>query len=443
MVQSSNNGKANEGEAYDNDKLPSDEPFNSEIHIRGDSHLISHDPHLNEDGDALHRFLLEQAAFPPSFLLSCSGTHQETRTRQAQVPNGQGGTRSQTETYPVTITDFAFTINLTQCIISEPLGPPIYIAGDRSAISRGKTHLEVDEAPTKGADGKDLEMSQIQLGKQFRRKATSEEKDAADTRAHRLELVGLPPWVHLPGEPLGTQATVDSDEARHRFQYSVHGVDQTFDDSGLQVPGENLRQWADEYCRSKKMLKEFNFHKIVYGWNLAELREEIARMIKLHWSHGGSHQPDIKFTLESDVVSVRPDNWLSRILSRRLVKFLLWVLLIYPLVIWPYKRFGSGGGGEWRVAGSAYAMAKWVHLEDSVPGETVESYSQRVPPIPSLRTLRATPKGISRLEGTREGEWFREWEGTIASFVREKRINRTPVTMPSNQPGAVLDGYRG
>ncbi|KAG8994550.1 hypothetical protein FRB94_009797 [Tulasnella sp. JGI-2019a] len=395
--------------------------YNSEMRIRGDTHLISHDPHLNANGEALHRFLLEQAVFPPQFFVSCKGTHQETRTRS----NGKGGV----ETYYVTITDFDFVIDLTRHIIAEPFGAPIFIVGDRDATFRGKTHKEVDEGPTKTPEGKDLEASEIALGKQFRRKATGEEKDRSEERKNHLEGAGLPPWVHLPGEPVGTQAGVDKDEARRRFQYGVHGPDQTFDDSGVQPPLQDLRQWAEEYCESRKMLKEFNFEKIVHGWNFLELQGEIAKTLRANWAHP-KNDPHIKFHASSEIISVRPDNWLSRMLSRRLVKFFLWIFLIYPLFIWPYKRWGRGGGGEWRVAGAAYSIAKWVHLEDSYPGERVEEYRQRTPVLPSLRYLRATPKGISRLEGMLENEWFHAWQETIATFARTKRDNTTPVETP-------------
>lgn len=177
------------------------------------------------------------------------------------------------------------------------------------------------------------------------------------------------------------------------------------------------------------MLKEFTFHKVVHGWNLLELRERITGTLKASWKHP-LNTPTITFNVSSDVVSVRPDNWLSRMLSHGLYKFLLCLCLVYPLVIWPYKRYGRGGGGEWRVAGAAYATAKWVHLEDSVPGESVETYSRRAPVLPSLRFLRTTPKGISRLEGIREAEWFDAWQGTIATLVRQRRNSATAVVTP-------------
>lgn len=283
-------------------------------------------------------------------------------------------------------------------------------------------------------------------GVQFRRKATSDEEDSAHVRKDLLEERGVPPWFLLQGELPGTQASIESSQARWKYQYAAHCPSVGSQGDGpreLQAPAKNLRGWADDYCSSKKMLKEFNFHKTVHGWNFGELEEAVHGTVMRNWMRPGN-VPTIKVTVQSDVVSIRPDNWLSRMLSRRFVKFLLWVFLVYPLVIWPFKRFGRGGGGEWRVAGAAYALAKWVHLEDSQVGETADQYGQRAPKIPSLRALRTTPRGVSRLEGVREGEWFREWEHTIASCVQQRRISSDPLTVPFTggvAPGALLDGY--
>ncbi|KAG8988419.1 hypothetical protein FRB93_004107 [Tulasnella sp. JGI-2019a] len=419
---------------------PSETPTNtSDVRIRSDMHLISHDAQLNKDGEALHRFLLEQAEHPPVFKVSCTGSHQEKRTRQ--VLRKRGNTEYwATETYQQTILDFDFVIDLTSNIIPEPLGVPIYVVGDRTATYRGKTVKEVDEGPHKNANGRDLEMNQIGVGKELRRKAEEDEVDAAHVRQERLKNVGLPPWVRLPDELLGTPAGIDGEATRHRFQYGAHGADGTFDDSDMQPSSQSLRDWVDEYCSGKKLLKEFNVHKIVYGWNLSELEDRIARVCKTNWAYPGN-TPTITFNISSDVISIRPHNWLSRILSHGFYKFLLCIFLIYPLIIWPFKRWGSGGGGEWRVAGAAYAMTKWVHLKDSIAGETVEAYSARVPAPKYPRTLRATPKGISRLLGTSEAEWMKEWEGTIASFVRHIRTDTTPVDRPV-RASALLPGLR-
>lgn len=40
-------------------------------------------------------------------------------------------------------------------------------------------------------------------------------------------------------------------------------------------------------------------------------------------------------------------------------------------------------------------------------------------------------EGATRVEGTREGEWFERWEGTIRRAVAEGRIDRVPMREPS------------
>ncbi|KAG8988420.1 hypothetical protein FRB93_004108 [Tulasnella sp. JGI-2019a] len=404
-----------------------------EVRVRGDSHIICHDAHLNQDGEALYNFLVSQAATPPTFQLHCSGSHMERRTRRVrrtiQISKSNTFQYHTKETYTTTVTDFSFIIDLTPNIISEPLGVPIYVVGDRNATYRGKSAREVDEGSNKGADGRDIDVNQIGVGKELRRKATEAEKLATDARKARLNDVGLPPWVHLPEEALGTEAGIDAEETRQRYQNGAHGAFHTFDDNELEPPSQSLRQWTDAYCSSPKKLKEFNFHKSIHGWDLLELRQQIVRICKANWDHQGN-EPDIHFKVSSDVISIRPHNWLSRTLSHRVYKALLCRSLIYPLIIWPYKRWGRGGGGEWCVAGSAYAMAKWVHVKNSVPGETVEAYFDHAPVVPSLRFLRATPKGISRLEGMREAEWLSEWEDTIATLVRTRNTDTDLLEKP-------------
>ncbi|KAG9026035.1 hypothetical protein FRB95_009494 [Tulasnella sp. JGI-2019a] len=108
------------------DAPPPFSTHNPEARVRGDLHLISHDAHLNENGEALYRFFPERAAIPPSYTMTCIGNHPETRTRQVLRTRGNME-QWKTETYQEEFGDFAFTINLTPSIIPEPLGVPTYI----------------------------------------------------------------------------------------------------------------------------------------------------------------------------------------------------------------------------------------------------------------------------------------------------------------------------
>ena len=186
----------------------------------------------------------------------------------------------------------------------------------------------------------------------------------------------------------------------------------------------------------------------------------------------------ISFDVTASKVYVRPTNRLSRILSNKWIKFLLWILLIYPF-IWLFKRFHSRGGGQWRVAGGAYATKAWVHLNDSAEGEDITQYlagkqdsSSQLPeysivastsdtrglkglgtsngsPLPgpgiSIGRLRRTSQGISKLVGVREGEWFKEWEGTIRRAVIAREQSEEPMhqsdDIQRDTAGASLDGF--
>jgi hypothetical protein len=208
--------------------------------------------------------------------------------------------------------------------------------------------------------------------------------------------------------------------------------------------------------------------QVVYGWNITDLRKPIETLIRSTHYTGTL---GISFDVTASKVYVRPTNRLSRTLSNKWIKFLLWILLIYPF-IWLFERFHSRGGGQWRVAGGAYATKAWVHLNDSAEGEDVTQHLARkqdspneLPeysvvastsdarglqqrlgmssggsPLPGpgtcLGRLRRTSRGISELVGVREGAWFKEWEGTIRRAV----IARQQLEEPMYQPDDIAEG---
>ncbi|KAG9006998.1 hypothetical protein FRB93_008264 [Tulasnella sp. JGI-2019a] len=398
-----------EGESSNYPPPPLDEPlefapYEASLRVRSDNHMVSHDPHLNEDGEALYRFLLDQAATPPIFRVGCKGTHKD------RGYDGNGGW------HDVTVTDFRFY--LEPPLLNGPL--PIFIVGEREVAFRGRIFKEFDAPPIN--EPSSLEAGQGGSGSQWRRKAPRPKRKLADERAIRMTGLGLPPWTLAEGEPPGTQARIESEEDRYRFQLASRGAT---NDSDLQAPSKSLRAWADDYCASNKIMKEFNFDKVVYGWDLEYLRGKIYNVVKANWNPKRKRSPKITVWFETtrEVVSVRPDHWLSRMLSRRWIKALLCIFLIYPLFIWPAKRFY---GGEWRVAGSAYALTRWVHLEDSLPGESADAYRSRVG-MDSAVSLKNTPRGVSKLEGPTEEAWFDKWETTIADMTQREVTTKTGI----------------
>ncbi|KAG9043922.1 hypothetical protein FS837_008982 [Tulasnella sp. UAMH 9824] len=420
--------------------------YEAETKEDDDGNVFSHDHHLNTDGEALYRFLLQEGAKPPKVFASLSGSHTETHTRVVtrQDPNGHPYTT--TEAYTETITDFQFEIDVTQHLLSEPRGPPVWIVGDREPARRGNRKRQVDNIPYMMGDetsSKELEagMKAVSTSSNWRRKATDVEKESADKRAERRWTWGLPAWVLLPGEIRGTEANIEDPTVRDALQGSVNTKLGGIDDINLRPPVRTLREWADEYTRSQKMSKKFVFKKEVYGWNWGKLEEALDSVLSANYSQARG-TTSVEFRFESEQVSVRVDTKLSKMLSNIWWCILLWILLIYPLIIWPFKRFSSYGGGEWRVAGSSFALTKWVHLTDSRPGQTPEQYQAEYNAkhfdLAKPRKLRSkqTPVGVSQLIGLREGEWFAQWKDTIGTLVRQRYISDGgPLKDPMNIRG--------
>ncbi|KAI0335218.1 hypothetical protein GY45DRAFT_1317129 [Cubamyces sp. BRFM 1775] len=373
-------------------------PYEAEFFISG-REIISHDPHLNQDGEALYRFLLSQSQTRPEYQLHARGTHTEHKTRTVFRQDQQGKTTTHQEHYTETVTDFDFYIDIGCQIVH---GPVHWSLPDAEPAYRGDMVLQVDSD--------DLVTGDAEASRQHgRRKATKEEIKAAKERKRLRKEHGLPPWI-------------------------VPGPESWYNSTGVSPPPEaqvlgsslSLRDWADEYCASDKLLKEFTYTKVIYGWNIANLQEAVVSAIRSVYSHNIT----VEFEMSNHMIRIRPDNRLSRTLSNMWLKFLLWILLIYPF-IWLYKRFGRRGGGRWEVCGGAYALKTW-RLE---PGA--------VPPPQGANDGRwkQTQDGLAHLVGEREGEWFQRWEGPIRGAVLGRVRSKTPL-QPVNVSAMRLDGYQ-
>ncbi|KAG9024086.1 hypothetical protein FRB95_012120 [Tulasnella sp. JGI-2019a] len=432
--------------------------------------IISHDEHLNKDGEALCRFLLSKASIPPALYLRCNASHKEWHTREI-IHEKDGKSSTSIESYSRDVVDFDFTIDISDAILpAPPTGAPIWLVGDKHAAYRGGKQLQVDGAPTTitdvNVDGHPVS---------WRRKALKLEKEATaawkkcredggpSIRSVRplvsmltRSSIGYAPWVLIRGMIRGIEACVEREDVRLQLQHATNDPADLTDDSDILPPTKTLRDWTDEYCSSESLLKEFTFEKIVYGWNFGSLRQAVENIVRSNYAH--STKPNISFDFKGSMISVHPSTWYSRMLSKTWVFVILCITLIYPLFIWPFKRFARRGGGEWRVAGSAFALTRYHHLADSISGETVDEYRQRtnttlgsttntlisVRSPAEFKLLKATPKGVAELVGQREGQWFAQWEDTIAGFVRQRYISSVPVSSPRGSfrsAGIGLDGY--
>ncbi|KAH9486958.1 hypothetical protein JR316_0001024 [Psilocybe cubensis] len=368
-------------------------PYEPEFFVKSDGEVISHDHHLNEDGEALYRFLLAQSAILPTYILNIHGTHNERRTRVvSRTENGK--TTQRTETYTVTVTDFNFQIDLSSYIVH---GPIFWSYPDETAAYRGLMVRQVN-TPT-------------------RRKATKDEITAFKSEDYFRVNGGLAPWQYSDGS------------------YS----------SNHQASSKTPRAWADEYAASPKLLKEFVYRKVIYGWNTSKLTEAISSAIA-QTSYTGHVQSTFK--LSNAKISIRPDNRLSRTLSSTLYKVLLIITLIYPFILL-FKRFNRHGGGRWEVVGAAYGLKHFEQLEsppkesnDQLKGnDNVNAEGRHPCHIPRVVE---TEHGMQKLIGYREGEWFKEWEPVIKRCAAMRLTSNEPLKSVKEaraDPMGALEGY--
>lgn len=354
--------------------------------------------------------------------------------------------------------------------------------------SRGRIALPDGELPL-------LSPATSQLGtpsSTYTRRATRKEQKEYSEWIKQRTRRGLPPWANAPGLASGqwSQTTMAiSNPATSPSSTSDSGP------SGVLKSSKTVRQWADSYCSSPKLLKEFIYTKVLYGWDIVQLESAIRSTIALAPYHGDI---EVSFTPINSKIYIRPSNQLSRCLSNAWLKFLSIILFIFPF-IWLFKQFHGQGGGKWEVCGGAYALKRWVPMNRTqapLPpnqgtttsgssssntasgGGELPSYEDAAAPFshsPALSPLTTsinspffplpstsspspsshplaqriiqTPSGPYKLIGQREGEWFRYWEPVILRSVLTRYQSSIPLTSHSElygryaAPGSVLEGY--
>jgi len=389
----------------DHDQLPPPafSDYQAEFDVTSNGDVVSHDEHLNEDGEAFYRFLLLQSTSrAPQLILRCRGTHTERKHRLVRKEHGNNSSEWVREEYTETITDFSFGIDLSQWVSREPLH---WTIPDSTPAYRGKMFKEID-----GAEGK--------------RWPTSQELALEEGWTKQRAEMGLPPWV---------DAQAQSDSSRQ-------GDGSPFKSS------RSLREWADDYCRSEQHFKDFIYKKGVFGWNLSSLTAAVrSAILSTHYSG----KIDVGFKLSGTKIHIRSSQPIFRAMDNIVIKILMIIFLVYPM-LWLYRKFHPSGGGQWSVCGGAYPLKYWKHLEDSIPGEGVAEYSARTgsnldinsPRI--AQTYLQTEQGLSVLVGVKEGEWFSQWERTIKEACVRGLNTSHLLTVPADSRGAfgqLLDGY--
>lgn len=392
------------------DAPPPFSQYEAEFFLSSDGDIISHDHHLNEDGEALYRFLLAQSQEPPLYLVDILGTHTEYRTRI--IVNTVNGVRQEhIEQYSITVTDFHFSIDLVPYIIH---GPVHWSSPDSDPTYRGLMLRQITAttgAPNHSDEQHLAKNPASSSPKTITRKATKDEINVFKSDEYARLTAGVPPWENPDGSPRAAP----------------------------QASRRSLREWADNYATSPKLLKEFVYEKVIYGWNTAKLEQAIESAIA---STSYSGRVSVDFTISGAKICIRPDNRLSRTLSSTFYKVLLIIFLVYPF-IWLFKRFSSRGGGRWEVYGGAYALRLLEPVgtdeEDLNLIAAFDGGNAGLPPLREPRIVQ-TEHGLRKLTGYREGEWFREWESTIKRCAAMRLRQEEPLKRTVDGPG-MLEGY--
>ncbi|KAG8771035.1 hypothetical protein FRC15_003660 [Serendipita sp. 397] len=346
--------------------------------------VISHDPLLIP---SLSYFLHEHGSLKPNYWVSIQGTHTERRTRVVV----RDGKRVQ-ENYTVTIVDFDFNIDLSQLLELDPI---FYTVADSVPAYRGGMRMSAEEnGPT------NIER---------RRFVSGDEQDAQEAWLDDSERRGVPPWT-IPPSKSHNQEEKNAERTAKPLASS-----RSFED------------WLVDYCRSKRVIKDFKLSKVIYGWNQNALTQSIEELIRstgyyVSHSHASVH---IKFHSSSTCVHVRSPNFVSKIFSSWVLMTLFSLILVFPF-LWLWRRYWPGAGGKWSVTGVGFPVKKWELLKGTFPGDTVEAAKARLASMPvkqkeEEKRLKAEPDGVWILQGTHEGDWFRAWELSIRLAARDRQ----------------------
>ncbi|KIM26486.1 hypothetical protein M408DRAFT_313576 [Serendipita vermifera MAFF 305830] len=343
--------------------------------------IVSTDPILSRDAKALEGFLRLYGTTRPVFFAHIIGTHEERHTRS--VSDGRGGSR--TETYYVTVIDFAFCIDLSDVFVNDE-GPVLYTLRDDVPAYRGGMAMATETGGARPIEQR-----------------TPVEKDVQSAQKRAREVgrqVGRPPWLAM------AENQVYEDEAL------IGGTPL--------ASSRSFQEWLEDYVHSRRVVKEFKFSKEVYAWDLEALKVSLEQLVR---STGYSATLRIGFKATPESVHIYSPNIVSKIFSSYFLIFITTVTLIFPF-LWMWRRWWPEAGGKWQVCGAAFRLKRWELVPRTGPGETEQGAMERLggPAGVGGHRLRAGREGVYVLKGVHEADWFRSWEQTIrnAVFTRVK-----------------------
>ncbi|KAF8429814.1 hypothetical protein EV426DRAFT_639554 [Tirmania nivea] len=347
------------------------------------SHLITHDPHLNTDGEALYQFLLQENLIPPIQHVQVRGSHEVRNTVWETDREGRRTTRSETRT----VEDFRFRLDLTGGLWAvmqagggvEGLGEGgvLKVLGDEEKVYRGgrtKSRWREQEGRCQG-NGQDGNERGCCGRKGCKRKGKK------GRRRNQTSICTDPPgnWGlldptyhhdHDPEANLLPNATPTSTP-----------------DSQLPV-----RAWTDRYCHLPTTLKEFIVRKPITNLSKPLITSLITNQIRATNYRGSV---SISFPKQKHKIAIYPDTQFARARNNPWVRWFFYLTFLW-VVTWPILYFSTkkfhvvvsewrwGWKGEKRVVrehgdnGEVRTVEKWVWLEEESEREWVRWWAQAV-----------------------------------------------------------------
>jgi len=219
---------------------PSFTTYAAEFFLDSNDDVVSHDHHLNTDGEALYRFLLSQSHVLPILRVNFKGTHLETKLRWVNSTDAHGHNSTRSEFYTETVTDFDFCIDIhpdhLRTRVQDDASTIHWSVGDDEPAFRGRMVRESENPAS------ELTFPFLPVGSSHRKKATRDDVRRYLEWTRKRRQMGYPPWM--------------------RQQEEASLIDGSIDEALSLRSSKTLRQWADEYCASPKYLKEFVYQKV-------------------------------------------------------------------------------------------------------------------------------------------------------------------------------------
>lgn len=163
-------------------------------------------------------------------------------------------------------------------------------------------------------------------------------------------------------------------------------------------PGENdtaLRAWCEAFVADQGLMKSYKLSKVVYGWDLANLRKAIITAILstgYQPAEDGSINVDFQYA-DAEIV-VRPDNMVSKIYYQPGFLYVMFMILFFWAMpfFWLWQRVDTArASGPYEISIASYSMKSYPPLPETHPGERVEQARLRLPALFKLYTLPKNP----------------------------------------------------